>query len=60
LGANSICTSIIHDHARSEQHAHAMNLLEKEHASDAGQNLLANPPIALVLNTMCVFSCKET
>jgi len=29
-----------------------MNLLEKEHASDAGRSLLINAPIALALNTM--------
>ena len=52
LGADSVRTSNIRDHTRSEQHAHAMNLLEKERTSDAGQSLLANVPIALALNTM--------
>ena len=52
LGADSVRTSSIRDHARSEQHAHAMNLLEKERTLDAGQSLLANAPIALALNTM--------
>ena len=52
MGADSVRTSNIHNYARSEQHTHAMNLLEKERASDAGQSLLANAPIALALNTM--------
>ena len=53
LGADSIRTSNMRDHTHSKQHVHAINLLEKERASDARQSLLANAPIALVLNTMC-------
>ena len=52
MGADSVRTSNICDHTHSEQHGHAMNLLEKEGASDAGQSLLAIAPIALALNTM--------
>ena len=51
LGADSVRTSNIRDHAHSEQHAHVMNILEKQRASNAGQSLLANAHIALALNT---------
>ena len=36
MGADSVRSSNINDHARTDQHAHAMLLLKKEHAVSAG------------------------
>ena len=36
MGADSVRSSNIKDHARTDQHAHAMLLLKKEHAVSAG------------------------
>jgi len=52
IGAESIRTSNIRDHATSEQHSHAMNLLSKEQAAASGQSIVASAPIVVALNTM--------
>ena len=49
---NCIRTSNIRDHATSEQHGHAMNLLSKEQAAASGQSIVASAPIVVALNTM--------
>ena len=46
MGAESICTSNIHDHAKAEQHVHAMNLLKTEHAIQSGSDPTTCAPIA--------------
>ena len=43
VGANSVCTSNIRDHARADQHTHAMNLLKKEQAVVGVACLLPSP-----------------
>lgn len=51
-GADSVRTSNIRDHASSEQHGHAMVLLQKKAASAAGQSLTSSAPIVVALNSL--------
>lgn len=48
-GAESVRMSNIKDHAHSDQHAHAMLLLKKEHAGAKGLGVAAYAPIAQLL-----------
>lgn len=52
-GADSIRTTTIVDHAKSDQHVHAMNLLRKEQAQAQGSSVATYAPIAQSLNTLC-------
>ena len=52
VGADSVRTSNIRDHARTDQHAHAMLLLKKEHADSAGLGPSSYAPIAKALNVL--------
>ena len=51
-GANSVRTTNLVDHAKSEQHAHAMNLLRKERAQAQGAPATVYAPIAQSLHTL--------
>ena len=51
-GANSVRTSNIRDHSRSDQHAHAMLLLRKSQAQARGLDATAYAPIAKALHQM--------
>ena len=46
IGADSVRSSNIKDHARTDQHAHAMLLLKKEHAVSTGLGPSSYAPIA--------------
>ena len=48
--ANSVRTSNIRDHARADQHTHAMNLLKKEQAEASGSGSCSFAPIAGALS----------
>lgn len=50
LGAESVRTSNIRDHAKADQHVHAMNLLKREHARASGSDPTSYAPIARALN----------
>ena len=49
-GAESVHTSNIRDHAKADQHTHAMTLLKREHARKSGSDPTSFAPIARVLN----------
>ena len=49
MGAESIRTSNIRDHAKAEQHIHAMNSLKTEHARQSGSGPTTYAPIARAL-----------
>ena len=51
-GADSLCTSNIRDHAKTDQDKHAMMLLKKEQAVSKGQGLSSYAPIARVLHEL--------
>ena len=48
--ADSVRTSNIRDHARADQHTHAMNLLKKEQAEASGSGSCSFAPIARALS----------
>ena len=50
LGAESVRTSNIRDHAKADQHTHAMTLLKREHARKSGSDPTSYAPIARALN----------
>ena len=50
MGTESVCTSNIRDHAKSDQHTHAMTLLKREHARMSGRDPTSYAPIARALN----------
>ena len=50
VGADSVRTSNIRDHARANQHTHAMNLLKKEQAEASGSGSCSFAPIARALS----------
>ena len=52
LGADSVRMSNLRDHARNDQHAHAMSLLNKQCAESLGLGLASYAPIAKALNTL--------
>ena len=52
LGAESVRTSNIRDHAKADQHIQAMNLLKREHARVSGLDVTSYAPIARVLNKL--------
>ena len=49
LGADLVCTSNIRDHAKADQHTHAMNLLKRERARESGSDSSSYAPIARAL-----------
>ena len=52
VGADSVRVSNVCDHVKSDQHAHAMMLLKKQHAKSAGLRPSAYAPIAQVFITL--------
>ena len=52
VGADSVRTSNIRDHAHSDQHDHAMSLLKQESAKAEGKSCYSYAPIAIVLSTL--------
>ena len=52
LGAESVRTSNIRDHARADQHAHAMSLLKQEHARASDSGCSSYAPIAKALSKL--------
>ena len=52
LGALSVRTSNIRDHAKSDQHAHAMMLLKQSQARSKGLDTSTYAPIAMALQQM--------
>ena len=50
--ADSVCISNIRDHARYDQHAHAMSLLKKQRSQPAGLGPSSYAPIAQVFNKL--------
>ena len=52
LGADSVRASNVQDHAQNDQHAHAMILLEKEHAVEKGLGPASYAPIARALKKL--------
>lgn len=52
IGADSVRLSNVCDHAQSDQHAHAMLLLKKQHAKSAGLPPSSYDPIAQALNKL--------
>ena len=51
-GADSVRTTNVLDHAKSDQHVHAMNLLRREQAQARSVSVATYAPIAQSLNTM--------
>ncbi len=51
-GANSVRTTDIIDHAKSDQHWHAMNFQRKEQVQAQGASVICYSPIARSLNTL--------
>ena len=51
-GADSVRTTNVLDHAKSDKHVHAMNLLRKEQAQAHGVSVAAYALIAQSLNTL--------
>ena len=58
VGADSVRTSNIRDHARADQHTHAMNLLKIEQASSTGSCSFA--PMAQGINLGTSFKNCQT
>ena len=54
LGAESVRTSNIRDHAKADQHTTAMTLLKREHARKSGSDPTSYAPIARALNRISV------
>ena len=52
VGADSVRTSNIKEHARTDQHAHAMLLLKKEQSASAGLGPSSYAPIAKALSVL--------
>ncbi len=52
VGADSVRTSNIKDHARTDQHQHAMTLLAKEHAEAKGQGPASYAPIVRAVHEL--------
>ena len=50
VGTDSVRTSNIRDHARADQHTHAINLLKKEQAEASGSGSCSFAPIARALS----------
>ena len=53
-GADSLHTSNIRDHAHSDQHQHAMSLLQREKSVAQGKSASSFAPLAAALNTLSV------
>ena len=51
-GAKSVRTTNVVDHAKSDQHTHAMNLHRWEKASSSGASAMTYAPIVRALNTL--------
>ena len=52
VGAKSVKTSNIRDHAQSNQHKHSMALLQKQQAAVEGKDLTSCAPIAMALTSL--------
>ena len=52
VGAKSVKTSNIRDHAQSDQHKHSMALLQKQQAAVEGKDLTSCAPIAMALTSL--------
>ena len=52
VGADSVRTSNIRDHARSDQHGHVISLRVREQAAARGESISSFAPIAAALNSM--------
>ncbi len=52
VGAELVRTSNLRDHARADQHTHAMNLLKKEQAEASGSGCSSYAPIARALSKL--------
>ena len=52
VGADSVRISNVHDHARNNQHAHAMSLLAKQHSQSAGLGPSSYAPTAQAFNKL--------
>lgn len=52
VGANSVRTSNVRDHAHNDQHKHAMSLLSKQRAQSSGLAPASYAPIAKAFNTL--------
>jgi len=51
-GVDSVRTTNVLDHAKSDQHVHAMNLLRREQAQAQGASVTTYAPIAQSLNSL--------
>ena len=51
-GADSVRTTNVLDHAKSDQHVHAMNLLRREKAQAQGASIATYAPIAKSLSSL--------
>ena len=51
-GADSVRTTNIREHAKSDQHFHAMNLHKKAMAKVSGQSAISYAPIARTFNVL--------
>ena len=58
-GADSIRTTNFRDHAKSDQHTHAMNLLKKQISTDKGQGATSYAPIASSLQRIAPDECRK-
>ena len=52
VGAESVRISNVRNHAKNDQHTHAMSLLKQQHAGTAGLGPLAYAPIAQAFNNL--------
>ena len=52
LGAKSVRTSNVRNHARADQHIYAMSLLKQEHARASGSECSSYAPIAKALSKL--------
>ena len=51
-GAESVRTTNIRDHSKSDQHVHAMNLYKRDMAKASGKSAVSYAPIARALNLL--------
>lgn len=52
VGAESVCTNNLKDHAQNDQHAQAMMMLNKEQSQAQGLGLSSYAPIAKALHKL--------
>ena len=58
-GVDSVRTTNLIDHAKSEQHIHAMNLLRKEEAQSTGVDITTYMPIVQSLSSISEQECQK-